>query len=115
LSEELKGINELELPVEPKGHKSCWNVYTVRLRGARAGKRNKVVQKIRDKGVGAVIYYPVPIHLIPYYMRIYDCKRGDLPETEKASNQVFSLPVHQSLGKEDLMYIADTLKKILAS
>ena len=115
LSEELKGVGELELPVEPKGYSSCWNVYTVRLRGARAGKRNKVVQKIRDKGIGVVIYYPTPIHLIPYYMRLYDCRRGDLPETEKASNQVFSLPVHQSLSKEDLMYIVDTLKKVLAS
>jgi len=114
LSEELNGISELELPIEPKGYKHSWNVYTVRLKGARAGRRNKVVQKIREKGIGAVVYYPTPIHLTPYYMKLYEGKRGDLPETERASNQVFSLPVHQSLSKEDLEYIIETLKRILS-
>ncbi|MEM3653567.1 MAG: DegT/DnrJ/EryC1/StrS family aminotransferase, partial [Candidatus Bathyarchaeia archaeon] len=75
--------------------------------------RNKIVKKLREKGVEASIYYEVPIHLLPFYEREFGCKKGMCPESEKAARQVFSLPIHPKVSDKDLEYIGDALKRIL--
>jgi len=61
------------------------------------------VSEIREQDIGAAVYYPVPIHLMPYYSQFGDCV---LTETEKAAQQVFSLPVHPSVTADQIEYIA---------
>lgn len=98
------GENEtLQLPIEPKGFKSSWYLYTVRLKNAEATKRNALVEKLRKKGIGATVYYPTPIHLMPYYRQFGSYS---LPETEKASQQIFSLPIHPGVTLEQINYIS---------
>jgi dTDP-4-amino-4,6-dideoxygalactose transaminase len=99
-------------PKEPKGRKHAWYVYTLRLRGANAGKRNKVIEKLRSKNIEAAVYYESPLHLLPLYREQATTKRP-LPETEKACRQVFSLPVHPRLDDGDLEYIFETVKRVL--
>ena len=43
LLEELEGLKDVQNPVVPKEGKSAWYVFTLRLKGANAAKRNKVV------------------------------------------------------------------------
>lgn len=99
-------------PKEPEGRKSAWYLYTLRLRGANAGKRNKVIEKLRSRNIEAAVYYESPLHLLPLY-RDRSTSRRPLPETEKACRQVFSLPVHPRLGEPELEYISETLKRVL--
>jgi len=113
LTEELSMLGRLALPREPERGKHSWYVYTVRLRGANAGKRNKVVEKLRAKNIEASIYYETPVHLLPLYRDSFGYKRGTLPETEKAARQVFSLPVHPKISPEDLDYIVENVKKVI--
>lgn len=113
LTSKLSGVGKLKLPAVPEGYKHSWYVYTVRLRGANAGKRNKVVEKLREKKIGAAVYYPVPIHLMPYYREQFPPEKGVLIKTETAARQVFSLPVHPKIEEEQIEYMADVLKKLL--
>jgi len=113
LSDGLGGLEKLKLPIEPEGHRHSWYVYTVRLRGANAGRRNRLVEKLREKRIGATVYYPMPIHLMPYYRERYGYDRGVLPKTETAARQVFSLPVHPRVTRGDIDYMTAILKKIL--
>ncbi len=113
LTSKLSGIGKLKLPAVPEGYKHSWYVYTVRLRGANAGKRNKVVEKLREKKIDATIYYPVPIHLMPYYREQFPFEKGTLIKTETAARQVLSLPIHPKVQDEQLEYIAEILKKML--
>jgi perosamine synthetase len=112
LSERCGMLGKVIPPKEPKGRKHAWYVYTLRLRGANAGKRNKVIEKLRSKNIEAAVYYESPLHLLPLYREQATTKRP-LPETEKACRQVFSLPVHPRLDDGDLEYIVETVKRVL--
>ena len=110
LTEKLGKVEGLLLPSEPKGYRHSWYLYTVRLKDASESVRDKMVEKLRKKGIGATVYYRTPIHLMPYYRRFGEFR---LPETEKAAKQVFSLPVHPAVTAEQIDYIAETVVNLL--
>ncbi len=112
-TEKLEMSGKLILPREQESRKHAWYVYTVRLRGVNAAKRNKIVDKLWNKNIEAAVYYSTPVHSTPFYRDSNVARRGKLPETEKASRQVFSLPVHPRLGEDDIDYVSETLRKII--
>jgi len=114
LSGKLKDLSRLETPTEPEGRKHAWHLYTVRLKGANAGKRNRVVERLRAKNIGASVYYETPVHLLPFYRRLSSSYRSDLLETERAARQVFSLPIHPVVKEDDLDEVTANLEKILS-
>ena len=113
LTEQLGTSGKLMTPIEPDEMRHAWYLYTVRVRGANAGKRNKIVEKLRNKNIEIGVYYETPVHLLPLYRDVCGGKRGMLPETERAARQVFSLPVHPAMTPEDVMYVADNVKKAI--
>jgi len=100
----------LQLPVEPEDCKHGWYLYTVRLLGADARMRDEVVGKLRERGIEATVYYSIPIHLMPYYRRFGEYH---LPETEKAAQQVFSLPINPSVTSKEISYIGHSVMQVL--
>jgi perosamine synthetase len=112
LNEKLGVLGKVITPKEAEGRKHAWYVYTLRLRGANAGKRNKAVEKLRSKNIGATVYYESPLHMLPLYRESSKTHRP-LPETEKACRQVFSLPVHPRIDEPELGYMFETLKRVL--
>jgi len=113
-SEKLGMSGKLILPRELDGFKHSWYLYTVRLRGVNAAKRNKIVDRLWSKNIEAGVYYSSPVHSTPLYREGNVARRGRLPETEKASRQVFSLPVHPRVSDGDVEYIAETLRKTIS-
>jgi len=111
LTELLAETDRLQLPHEPKGGEHSWYLYTVRLRDAAGSERDKVVAELKNKGIGAEVYYANPVHLMPYYHDNFG--KRELPETEKAAKQVFSLPVHPNVTAEQVEYIGKTLLQLL--
>jgi perosamine synthetase len=107
----LDDVDGLQLPIVPSGYEHSWYVFTVRLLGANASKRNNVLDKIRGRHVDARVYYPKPIHLFPYYQKRFGSFR--LPKSETAARQVFSLPVHPGLNEKDLERVANAVKAAL--
>ena len=110
LSEKLCKVGRLQLPSELKDYRHSWYLYTVRLKDASESSRDKIVDKLRQKNIGATVYYRTPIHLMPYYKQF---GKYQLPETEKASKQVFSLPVHPAVTSEQINYIGKTTIELL--
>ncbi|MFQ6087180.1 MAG: DegT/DnrJ/EryC1/StrS family aminotransferase [Candidatus Bathyarchaeia archaeon] len=109
LTEELGLVKRLTLPMEPEGYKHSWYLYTVRLHGSRA-ERDQAVEELRRRGIGATVYYSTPVHLMPYYRHF---ATHGLPETEKASEQVFSLPVHPGVTRQETDFIADSVIEVV--
>lgn len=110
LAARLRDVEELKLPTVPKGCRHSWYLFTVRLKNGDEKKRDKVVSELRKLGIGAAVYYKVPVHLMPFYRRF---SKRPLPNTEKAASQVFSLPVHPAVTEEQIDYIATSLKQII--
>ncbi|MHA1607701.1 MAG: DegT/DnrJ/EryC1/StrS family aminotransferase [Candidatus Freyarchaeota archaeon] len=107
----LEDMDLLVLPVEKENVRHAWNLYTVRLK-ERIEKRDEIVSALRRKGIGATVYYPIPVHRTPLY-RKYGYNSLSLPNSEFASKTVFSLPVHPALTEDDVSTIAYTVKKTL--
>ena len=110
LTENLQKAKGLQLPIEPEGFKCCWYLYTVRLKNAKREKRDNVVEKLKQVGIDAFICYVNPIHLMPYYRKFGKYR---LPETEKASVQVFSLPVHPGVTAKQIDFISDSVLQLV--
>ena len=110
LTSNLKNSRKLKLPTEPKGYQHSWYLYTVRLKNSKEKERDEIVEKLRQKGIDAQVYYKCPIHLMPYYSKF---GKYHLPETEKAAVQVFSLPVHPGVTDEQADYISETVLHVL--
>ncbi|MEM3153713.1 MAG: DegT/DnrJ/EryC1/StrS family aminotransferase, partial [Candidatus Bathyarchaeia archaeon] len=73
-------------------------------------ERDAIVEKLRKEGIGAEVYYPWPIHIMPYYRKF---GKRRLPETEKASEQVLSLPVHPGVTAEQIDFIGDAVSRLV--
>ncbi len=110
LTEKLSLVKRLTLPTEPEGYKHSWYLYTVRLKNSNRAERNKTVEELRKRGIGATVYYNTPIHFMPYYRQF---AAHSLPETEKASEQVFSLPVHPGVTLREINYIVDSVVEVV--
>ncbi|MFH0848083.1 MAG: DegT/DnrJ/EryC1/StrS family aminotransferase [archaeon] len=111
LTSQLKASEKLETPMETEDRIHSWHLYTVTVKGANAGKRNKIVEKLRNKNIEASVYYETPIHLLPLYRDSIGGSKGMLPETERAARRVIQLPIQATLGQEELDYVADNLTK----
>jgi dTDP-4-amino-4,6-dideoxygalactose transaminase len=110
LSKKLEKARNLKLPTEPKGSKCSYYLYTVRLKNAKREKRDKIVGQLQQKGIGAFVCYVNPIHLMPYYRKFGKYR---LPVTEKASEQVFSLPIHPGVTAKQIDFIGETVLHLL--
>ena len=74
----------------------------------RAPRRDFLLRHLQEKGVGALVHYPVPVHLQPAYLR--RLRGGDnLPETERAAREVLSLPMYPELAGEEMRQVVDSV------
>ena len=93
LTEGLAGIERIETPTEPDDRRHVYHQYTI-----RTDDRDALRARLDDEGVGTGIYYPTPIHEQP----AYDGVAPDVPVTDRATDEVLSLPVHPNLSASDL-------------
>ena len=107
----LAKAKRLLLPREPRGGRHSWYLYTVRLKDGAESERNKIVEELKKREIGAEVYYRNSVHLMPYYRESFGVRK--LPETEKAAKQVFSLPVHPGVSEAQVNYIGETLLGLL--
>ena len=111
LTKILSKSKKLVLPYETKTCQHSWYLYTARLKDATEAQRNKLLENLKAKGIGAEAYYVNPINTMPFYRENYGAKA--LPETEKAAKQVFSLPVHPAVTEEEIKFIGETVLNLL--
>ncbi|MGD0996105.1 MAG: DegT/DnrJ/EryC1/StrS family aminotransferase [Candidatus Bathyarchaeia archaeon] len=111
LTKILEKSSRLILPCESKDRQHSWYLYTARLVDGMETERNKIVDELKKKGIGAEVYYVNPVHQMPFYRENFGSAK--LPETDKASKQVFSLPIHPGVTAEQVDYIGKTLLSLL--
>lgn len=68
----------------------------------RSEQRDALQKSLREKGIGTLIHYPVPVHLQPAYAgRLFADPEG-LRETESAARTVLSLPMYPQLTEAEV-------------
>lgn len=95
-------------PVELAHCRHIYNQYTIRV-----SDRDGLREHLKAKGVGAEIYYPVPLHLQECYGDL-PYAEGSLPVAEKAAREVISLPIFPELTAEEQEYVAACIKEFVS-
>jgi len=113
--EELSEIEEkkiLKLPTWPKGQDPCFHLFIIRLGPKSPINRDELFKELTKYGIYPQVHY-WPIHLHPYYRRVYGYKEGKCPVAEEFAKTCLSLPFFASMELEDIRFVCATLKKIL--
>ena len=103
------GNDKLLIPGRQEHSTHVFHQYTLRVVGA---DRDALRAGLAERGIPAMIYYPVPLHqqkayLDPRY------KDGDFPVAEKLAACVLSLPMHTELDEEQLAYITGSVLELI--
>jgi dTDP-4-amino-4,6-dideoxygalactose transaminase len=107
LTEHLGG--DYLTPAVPAGREHVWHQYVIRF----PGERQRVIEGLTERGVGTLIYYPVPIHKQAYLQAFVPGAADlDLPVTDQLSDEVLAIPVHPRLTAEDLGTIVAAVRDV---
>ena len=108
-NEAFKGNDKIITPAQSVSSTHVFHQYTLKLNGVN---RTELIKHLNDKGIPAMIYYPVCLHLQKAYQDDR-YKAGDFPVAEKLSECVMSLPMHTELTEEQLKYITTSVLEFI--
>lgn len=104
--EKLAGLGLL-LPEVGTGNRHAYYLYVVRHK-----RRDEIIARLKEMGIFLNVSYPWPIHTMRGYAHL-GYKEGDLPMTEAAAKEIFSLPMYPTLTDEEQGIVCKALYDIL--
>jgi dTDP-4-amino-4,6-dideoxygalactose transaminase len=92
----LVASESVTLPLRAPEAGHIFNQYTIRVK-----RRQELGEHLKSRGIGWGIYYPIPLHLQECFSHL-GYESGDMPEAERASEEVLSLPIFPELEPAQL-------------
>lgn len=92
-------------PKFENSNKHVFHLYVVRV-----NDRDNFINYLEKNGIGALIHYPIPIHLQHAYKEL-NVREGSLPVTEKVSKEIVSIPIYPELEEQEVDYIISKIKE----
>jgi dTDP-4-amino-4,6-dideoxygalactose transaminase len=103
-NERLKSIPGVVIPKEMEYARHVYHLYVVRV-----SERAALQKYLKEKGVSTGLHYPVPLHL-QEALQLYGYRRGDFQVTERAADEILSLPMYPELTEEQVDYVCNTIR-----
>ncbi len=97
-------VDRFKLPTIQYQNRHIFHQYVIRVQ-----ERDRLKQFLMENGIGTDIYYPLPLHLQECYSFL-KYRRGDLPVSEKASEESLALPIYPELREDQQEYVVDQIK-----
>ena len=97
-------VEGLKLPTAQYQNRHIFHQYVIRVQ-----ERDRLRKFLAEGGIGTDIYYPVPLHLQECYAFL-KYRRGDLPNSEKASEEVLALAIYPELTEDQQIAVVDRIK-----
>jgi len=94
------------LPVVPEWTEPIWHIFVV-----RSPQRDKVLNHMRDNGIGGMIHYPVPPHLQPAYAEL-NIRAGSYPISERIHQEVVSIPMWPQMSVQEQDRVIEVLNNV---
>ncbi len=106
-NKELSNIPNIKLPIPVNG-KHVYHQYCIELLGT---SREIVMQELKEKGIGANIYYPKGLNQIEF-LNSDNRLKNNCQISDNLTNNILALPIWPELKIEEINYISEELKKI---
>ena len=104
---------EITLPYVGSNIKHARNLYTILIDTKKLSiDRNEIVDKLKEANIGVSVYY-IPLYVFSYFKNNFGLKKADFPVAESIYARMMSLPMYPGMKKEDVNYVAVTLKDII--
>lgn len=111
--QKLKNFSEVELPFIAPNVKLSWFVYVIRLVKKFSQKeRDKAIKEMAKRGVQCGNYFQ-PIHLQPFYRKMFNYKLGVFSVCESVSQRTIALPFYNNLTEKEINFVVESLKEII--
>lgn len=107
----LKSYDWAIVPFEKNnlGTETSYHLYSLRIRGFKEEKRNKLIEKLAKKGIATNVHFK-PLPLFTLYKNL-GYKIEDYPNAFSQYENEISLPIYSSLSIEDAYYVGEELIK----
>lgn len=102
----LANISGIITPTRYEKSTHVFHQYTLKV--DRSIGRDWLKERLSEKGIPSMIYYPIPLHK----QKAYSSSQR-FPVTENLSEQVLSLPIHTEMTTDILTYICSSIKEIV--
>jgi perosamine synthetase len=92
------------------GSVHVYHQYVVRVTEECRLNRDQVAMKLKDKGIGTAVHYPIPLHRQPVFSKY--ARQTHCPVSEALAKEVLSLPVHPRVTDADREYICSCINEV---
>ncbi len=103
---QLGGLKGIACPGDQRGG-HVYHQYTLRVKN---GRRNEFRACLHENGIATMVYYPIPLHQMKLFKNrcvVYQT----LMESERAAQEVVSLPIEPLLTEPETQFVIDTIKR----
>jgi dTDP-4-amino-4,6-dideoxygalactose transaminase len=105
--------NELEVPPDGAPGEHAWHLYVLRLVPESLKiDRSAFIDALMAMGIGCSVHF-IPLHLHPYYQRIYGYKEGDFPNAEDVYRRSISLPIYPDMTDVEIDRVIRAVKRVI--
>jgi perosamine synthetase len=99
------------LPEVAPGVEHVYHQYVIRVTEECRLTRDQLAIRLREKGIGTAVHYPIPLHQQPAFKEFAGNSR--CPVAETLAREVLSLPVHPLVTGEEREYIAVCINEVI--
>lgn len=101
----LAALPGVTLPQRGRPEEHVHHLYVIRV-----AERDRVVAELNDRGIGAAVHYPTPVHRTAAFAHL----GGSHPRSETYAGEILSLPIHPGLDPDQQEYVIDAVVRSLA-
>ena len=105
LYDSLLSGSAVGVPYAASEVRHVYHTYTI-----RTARRAAVAASLRNEGIQFGIHYPIPVHLQPSFAHL-GYERGDFPVSERAAEEVLSLPMYPELSDDDVSAVVAAVNR----
>ena len=110
---EFKDIPEIKIPqISQADSNPSWHIYIIQvnLEKLKEGRR-EIFEALRAENIGVNVHY-IPVHLQPYYQKIFGYHLGDFPRAEDYYSRAITLPIFPKMSDRDVDDVIKAVKKM---